>query len=79
MITPEQCRAARGLLKWTQPQLARMARVSKDTVRHFESGRQEAHPSTLTVIQQAFEAHGVEFTNGDAPGVRLPKSNQSSS
>jgi len=79
MITPEQCRAARGLLKWTQPQLARLARVSKDTVRHFESGRQEANPSTLIVIKLAFETHGVEFTNGDAPGVRLPKSKHSSS
>jgi len=78
MISAEQCRAARGLLKWTQRDLAERARVSKDTIRHFESGRHEPNESTLTVIQLAFETHGVEFTNGDAPGVRLPKSNQSS-
>lgn len=73
MITPEQCRAARGLLKWTQPALAEAARVSRDTVRHFENETQQPQDSTLTVLKQAFEARGVEFTNGDAPGVRLHK------
>jgi len=27
--------------------------------------------TTLTKIQDAFEAAGVEFLNGEAPGVRL--------
>jgi hypothetical protein len=25
----------------------------------------------LFLLQQTFEANGVEFTNGDAPGVKL--------
>jgi len=78
MITPAQCRAARGLLKWTQADLARAARISKDTVRDFELENKTPHEATITVIKLAFEAHSVEFTNGDAHGVRLPKSNQSS-
>jgi hypothetical protein len=28
-------------------------------------------PEQLAAIQEALEAAGVEFTNGDAPGVRL--------
>jgi hypothetical protein len=30
-------------------------------------------PANRAAIQHAFEAAGVEFTNGDAPGVRLHK------
>ncbi len=33
--------------------------------------------STLSVIRQALEAAGVEFTNGDQPGVRLRKRRRS--
>ena len=29
--------------------------------------------ATLDVIQRAFEAAGIEFTNGEQPGVRLTK------
>lgn len=32
-------------------------------------------PRTLDAIRVALEAAGVEFTNGDAPGVRLRKVN----
>jgi len=32
--------------------------------------------TTLATIQAALEAAGVEFTNGDAPGVRLRKQDQ---
>ena len=73
MITPEQCRAARALLAWTQADAARAAHVNSQTVRDFEQGKKRPQDSTLTVLKQAFEARGVEFTNGDAPGVRLHK------
>jgi transcriptional regulator with XRE-family HTH domain len=74
MITSAQCRAARGLIDWSQQQLADAARVGVATIRLFEAGKGEQRHSTLTVIQQALEAGGVEFTNGDQPGVRLRKS-----
>ena len=32
-----------------------------------------AHLSTLAALRKALEAAGVEFTNGDQPGVRLTK------
>ena len=73
MLTPAQCRAARGLIDWSQQQLADAAGVGVATVRLFEAGKGEQRRSTLTVIRQALETAGVEFTNGDQPGVRIRK------
>ena len=71
MLTSAQCRAARGLLDWSQQRLADAAGVGVVTVRQFEAGKGEPRRATLTVIEQALKAAGVEFTNGDRPGVRL--------
>ena len=73
MLTPAQCRAARGLLDWTQQELADAARIGVATVRLFEGEVAESRQATLAVLRQAFEAAGVEFTNGEQPGVRLTK------
>ena len=74
MITSEQCRAARGLLAWSQLELARNARVGVVTVHQLEAGSSQPRRSTLDVIRRAFEAAGVEFIDQDesaGPGVRL--------
>ena len=75
MITASQCRAARGLLDWTQQELANAARVGVATVRLFESEATETRQATLAVIRGAFEVAGVEFTdeNGGGVGVRFRK------
>ena len=75
MITPSQCRAARGLLDWTQQELADAARIGVATVRLFEGEAAEARPATLAVLRQAFESAGVQFIdeNGGGPGLRLRK------
>jgi transcriptional regulator with XRE-family HTH domain len=70
-MTPSQCRAARGLLNWTQDEMASAARLSVVTVRNFENEKSTPQRATLDVIQRALEAAGVEFTNGQQPGVRL--------
>ena len=71
MITASQCRAARGLLNWTQQRLADVAHIGVATVRLFESEAKGTRQSTLVLLKQAFEFAGVEFTNGNQPGVRL--------
>jgi predicted transcriptional regulator len=73
MITPEQCRAARGLLDWGQQDLADKAAVGIVTVRLFEGRAHAPRRSTLNVIRRAFEAAGVDFIdqNGGGPGVRF--------
>jgi transcriptional regulator with XRE-family HTH domain len=72
-MTPSQCRAARGLLNWTQDEMASAARLSVVTVRNFENEKSMPQRATLDVIQRALEAAGVEFTNGEQPGVRFTK------
>ena len=70
-----QCRAARGLLGWSQQNLATQAGVGIVTIRQIETGVTEPRRATLTVVRQAFEDAGVEFIdeNGGGPGVRLHK------
>ena len=73
-LTPQQCRAARGLLGWTQDELAERAGVSRSTVRGFENGRHELHRGSATVIRGALEAAGVVLIDPDeeaGSGVRL--------
>ena len=73
MISPAQCRAARGLLKWSQRDLAKDAGIAQLTVVNFENEKTAPHNATSTVLQQAFESAGVEFidANGGGPGLRL--------
>ena len=75
MINSSQCRAARGLLAWSQQNLADAAGVGIVTVHQFEAGISEPRRATLQVIRNAFEAAGVEFIdeNGGGAGVRLRK------
>ena len=79
MLTPAQCRAARGLLDWSQQDLASGAGVGIVTVRQIEAGATESRRATLVVVRQTFEQAGVEFIdeNGGGAGVRLRKRSSS--
>ena len=74
MITPAQCRAARGLLDWTQNDLANVSGLSALTIRRFEKG-EDLRDSNKKLLQFTFERAGVEFlpANGSGIGVRLRK------
>jgi transcriptional regulator with XRE-family HTH domain len=74
-ISPQQVRAARGLLDWSRDQLAIETGVAKRTLVRFEASEGETRPSTLAVIRAALETGGVEFIpeNGGGAGVRLKK------
>jgi transcriptional regulator with XRE-family HTH domain len=67
---PIQSRMARAGLGWGIRELARAAKVSVDTVVRFERG-EELKERTVEALQRAFEAAGLEFMNGDRPGLRL--------
>jgi predicted transcriptional regulator len=71
MLTPAQIRAARAMLDWTQRELAERAGISKTGLNNIERGSADPKASTLTAIWRAIEDAGVEFTNGDEPGVKL--------
>ena len=68
-LTGKQCRAARGMLGWSQEALARKAGTHWVTVQNFEGGRPGTFPMRYK-LRAALEAGGVEFTAGE-PGVRL--------
>jgi transcriptional regulator with XRE-family HTH domain len=72
-FTPGQCRAARALIGWSQDELASASKVAKATIANFELGKRTPYDRTLDDLLAALEAAGVEFTNGDQPGVRLRK------
>jgi len=69
MVTPEQIRAARALLRLEQGELARRAHVSVITIRRLEAeqGAERVTPVTLEGVRQALEQAGAEFIEG---GVR---------
>jgi transcriptional regulator with XRE-family HTH domain len=74
-ILPEQSRAARGLLDWTQTELARRAGVSRSTVRDFEGGRHALSPASEAQIVAVFQGAGVHLLppGSMGPGVRLAR------
>ena len=74
MISPEQCRAARALLNWTQAELAERVSISAVSIRAFEKGG-EMRDSNLKLLRMTFEAAGITFIpeNGGGAGVRLSK------
>lgn len=71
-ITIEQFRAARALLDWSREELAKRAGQHPSTVKRVETPESEnVSDEAREKLKAALEAAGVEFTNGDAPGVRL--------
>ena len=73
-MTPAQCRAARGLLDWTQDDLAEASGVSVTTVRAFEANGRKANRSTVTALKLTLESAGIFFIPADTtagPGLRL--------
>jgi ribosome-binding protein aMBF1 (putative translation factor) len=71
-MLPEQCRAARAWLNWSQTELAAKAQVSDSTIRDFEGGHRVPHPNNLAALRRALEAAGMHFTD-DPPGVSRPR------
>lgn len=65
MISPEQCRAARGWLDWNQQDLAERASVSLSTVRDFEKGRRVPIRNNLEALRSAFESAGLQLVFND--------------
>lgn len=74
-LSPEQCRAARALLGWSQDQLSARSSVAKATVANFEAGKRTPYDRTLADLKTAFEHAGVLLieVNGEGVGVRLRK------
>jgi hypothetical protein len=82
LVSIEQLRAARGLLGWSQSELASRAGLSLPTVKRLEGGfgprvSDEAHVR----LTEAIEAAGIEFIeeNGGGAGVRFRRAKRKTS
>ena len=77
MITAEQIRGARAMLRWSAKQLSEKSGVSLPTVQRMEGERGPLRSSAGNVlkVQQTLEDAGVIFIDEDdeGPGVRLRK------
>ena len=78
MLTSAQIRAARALLGWSQPALAKAASLSLPTIVRMEGqqGPGRSAAANVDAVQRALEAAGVVFIprddpSGSGPGVRL--------
>lgn len=74
MLRPEQCRAARAILGWSQSDLAEASLVGRRTIAHFENGSSHVNERTLRDIKSALEEAGIVFIDpngGGGAGVRL--------
>jgi transcriptional regulator with XRE-family HTH domain len=67
MITTDQIRAARALLRLDQADVARRASVSVTTIRRLENAYGKVAAETVDEIRRVLEAAGAEFVEG---GVR---------
>lgn len=68
-ITPEQSRAARGLLNWSQEKLGHQSNLSESSIRDFEKNRRIPGPNNLAAIRTALESAGIQFVDdGDVAG-----------
>jgi transcriptional regulator with XRE-family HTH domain len=65
IMSPEQCRAARGWLGWSQQELAEKARVGISTIRDFEAGRRQPIANNLDAMRRVLQAAGIAFETDD--------------
>lgn len=73
-MSPEQSRAARGWLDWSQEDLARRSNVSLSTVKDFEKSRRTPIVNNLLAMRRAIESAGVWFVfdgQGKAAGIAV--------
>src|SRR5690606_24106996 len=68
-ITTAQIRGARGILNWSQADLARRTGISATSIGSIENGQSTPRANTLHTIQSTFENAGIEFIGRE--GVRL--------
>lgn len=61
LITASQCRAARALLNWSQPDLAQKCDMHVQTISAFESENGTPTKTTLEKITTTFDQAGIDF------------------
>lgn len=71
VMSPAQSRAARGLLGWSEADLAAKTGLDESAVRSFEAGYGDSPSGRIEALRSVFTAAGVVFTQNPMPGVSL--------
>ena len=73
MITSDQIRAARALLRWSGSTLAEKSGIGFSTLMRLETseGVPSSHVKTLEALKSAFEAAGIEFIGTPEQGAGI--------
>src|SRR5689334_5577785 len=77
ILSPQQVRAARALLAWSQEDLARAVHIGASTLADFERGHRTPIANNAEAMRIALETAGISFLPGGAvvgpvPAVRRP-------
>jgi ribosome-binding protein aMBF1 (putative translation factor) len=70
-MSPAQSRAARGLLGWSEKDLAAKVGCDESLVRDFEAGHSDPPSGQIEALRSALSAEGIAFTESPNPGVSL--------
>ena len=76
IIFAAKIRASRGLLNWSQGELAERAGVSKQSVTRIEAGTMDPRFSTMTALNEAIRSTGVEMDEDGSGTVMITISRQ---
>ena len=72
MLSPEQCRAARAWLGWSQEDLSKRASVGLSTLKDFENGKRTPMRNNLEAMRRVLEGVGIGLLsdeNGQPCGI----------
>ena len=72
MLSPEQCRAARAWLGWSQDDLAKRASVGLSTLKDFENGKRSPMRNNIEAVRRVLEGAGIGLLsdeNGHPCGI----------
>ncbi|WP_446720936.1 helix-turn-helix transcriptional regulator [Methylobacterium sp. 092160098-2] len=75
-IQPEQVRAARAMLGWSQDDLAARIGLSRRSLINYEHGIHSAKEETLKKIAATFREAGIEFTRTASGAIGLTLSEE---
>ncbi|WP_342106866.1 helix-turn-helix domain-containing protein [Methylobacterium sp. SI9] len=70
-MSPAQSRAARGLLGWSEADLAGKVGLDAQLVRDFEAGYGDPPSGQIEALRSALGAAGAVFTDAPRQGVHL--------
>lgn len=70
-MSPAQSRAARGMLGWSQGDLAAKVGLGEEDIRNFEEGSGDPASGRIEALRSTLMAAGIVFSEGGDSGVSL--------